>query len=191
MKSNDEILKYIADIMTEKEKSDFEKRVEQSEDLKNELRKYQNSLKEVSTLADINEESAYFQNLLPRVRTRLDKEKKFKWSPKFAYLVTTATAILLIVINIGKFGPDKGQIKQEAAVENQANVNKSVEIQNVQDLYKNYNDASGTEIAETARKQSDVSFEVGVGNIADKESIKEIVTSRISYPLEDYLVALR
>jgi anti-sigma-K factor RskA len=191
MKSNDEILKYIAGIMTEKEKSDFEERAARSEELNNELRKYQNSMSELNALADIKEESPYFQNLLPRVRTRLDKEKKLKWSPKFAYLVTTATAILLIVINIGRFSPEKGQMKQEAAVENQVSVNKTAEVQNVQDLYKKYIDAWSTEIIETANKQSNVSFEVGVGDVAGKESIKEVVTSRISYPLEDYLVALR
>jgi hypothetical protein len=187
MKNNDEILKYLADMMTETEKSGFEKRVSQSEDLKSELERHQNSLKELNAFADIKEESPYFQNLLPRVRARMEKEKKLKWIPRLGYLVPTFTAILLIVINIGKFSPVKEQVQMGAVSEN--TVPETTSVGN-SDLYSSYNLVSGNDALDQNKKEN-TTFEVGVSEIASKESIKEVAKARISYPVEEYLLALR
>lgn len=185
MERNDDILKYLSDMMTEIEKTDFENRLLQSEDLKNAFEKYKNTLSELNSISDIKADSPYFQNLLPRVRSRMSKKTGIRWIPKLAYLIPTATAIVLIFINIGRFTPEQVQIKKDAAVEN-----KSTEKSDMQELYNDYNMVSGSDMLETDKKAA-ISFEVGVSDVANKESMKEILKTRIAYPVEDYLLALK
>jgi hypothetical protein len=185
MKRNDDILKYLSDFMTVREKQDFEKELSLSEDLRNRLDEQKAMLKGINGLADIKEESPYFQNLLPRVRGRMEKKKSAVWVPKWAYLLASSAAVVLLVINLGKFTPVDQPAKNETKVDSNAIVKTEVV-----DIYQNenlLNDNSLIENAETNAK----SLEVGVAEISDKESIKEIIKSRIAYPVEDYLLALK
>lgn len=185
MKRNDDILKYLSDFMSESEKQDFEKELSLSEDLRNRLDEQKAMLEGINSLADIKEESPYFQNLLPRVRGRMEKKKSAVWVPRWAYLLASSAAVILIVINIGKFSPVDQPAKNETKIDSNTTAKSEVA-----EIYINYDMLPGSEAYEN-HENSAKSFEVGVEDIKNKESIKEIMKSRMVYPVEDYLLALK
>lgn len=97
MKKNDErILKYLSELMNEKEKSNFEKELTSSEELKSNYESIINHLEvaNISKYVTINE--MYFTNVLPRVRERLEKKKKsYSWKSVY-YLTPTAAAVVIL-----------------------------------------------------------------------------------------------
>lgn len=187
MKRNEEILRYLSDLMSGEEKKKFESELSSSEELRNEFELYTSKLGGLKELAEIKEDSPYFQNLLPRVRTRIEKEKKLKWIPRLAYIVPTATAVILLAINTGKFLPE-GE-RKPADSNNTASV---TELKNDNNhYYPDYNFSTNWEYAESV-KGNNVSFEVGISEVStNKESLKDIAKDRMAYPYEDYLLALR
>ena len=186
MKRNDEILRYLSDLMSGGEKEKFESELSSSEELRAEFELLKSRLEGLKNVSEISSDSPYFQNLLPRVRTRIEKKKKLKWIPRLAYIVPTATAVILLAINTGKFLPDGNQMP--------ADTNKSASKTDVKTenngYYPNYNFSTNWEYAESV-KGSSVNFEVGISEVSNKESLKDIAKERFAYPVEDYLVALR
>lgn len=97
MKKNDErILKYLSDLMNEKEKSNFEKELTNSEELKSNYDSIINHLEVANISKFVNVNEMYFTNILPRVRERLEKKKKsYSWKSVY-YLTPTAAAVVIL-----------------------------------------------------------------------------------------------
>ncbi len=186
MKRNDEILRYLSDLMSEGEKNKFESELSSSEELRAEFELLKSRLDGLKNDSEISSDSPYFQNLLPRVRVRIEKKKKLKWVPRLAYIVPTATAVILLAINTGKFLPDGSK----AAADTNITASKTEVKTEGSHYYPDYNLSTNWEYAESV-KGSSVSFEVGISEISNKESLKNIAKERIAYPVEDYLLALR
>ncbi len=77
MNNKEKILKYLADLLSQKEKEEFELLLESDESLKSDFEKIKsklNSLKDDSK-PEVNE--VYFVNLLPRARAKLGERKSF------------------------------------------------------------------------------------------------------------------
>ena len=186
MKSKDEILKYLSELMTENEKASFEKELASSDELKNELARYKNFLSGLNISNEIPDDSHYFQNLLPKVRMKLDKQKSRKWIPQFGYLIPTATAVFLILMNTGKFNDNKKAEQADKKTDSSLVVNSNSEnIESDNQLVTDF------ETYELEKKQS-ISFEVGIKDISNKEHIKEMIEDQPKIPyMEDYLLALK
>lgn len=94
-KIDDEILKFLSGLMNPDEIEIFKNKVEASEDLKNQLDEAKNILAGFQTESiDINEK--YFVNLIPRVRKRIEADKKLRLR-KFLYYTVPGFAIALIL----------------------------------------------------------------------------------------------
>lgn len=186
MKSNDEILKYLSDLMTEAEKTAFEKKLALSDEMQNELAKYKNILNSIGLPDETAADSPYFQNLLPRVRARIEKQKGRQWLPRFAYLIPTAAAVILILMNTGKFtNSNVSEPKKSNTVSTPAT---SIESEAILTDQRVITDMETYSIG----KKENISFEVGISHIADKGNIKEIVNDQMKIPyMEDYLLALK
>lgn len=95
MKTNDEkIFKYLADMLDENEKSDFEKEILKSSKLKTKLKNIQNQLYSLQVDANSLDER-YFNNLLPRVRQQLDAKSNTHIGKKIYYLVPYIAAVIV------------------------------------------------------------------------------------------------
>ena len=100
MKNKDTILKYLSDLMSPDEKSNFEKLLESDSDLKSEFERISNSIGEFSNSTKSESESAYFTNLVPRIHERMAAEKNrgiIRFAPGFSFGIV---AILLLLLQI-------------------------------------------------------------------------------------------
>jgi hypothetical protein len=186
MKSNDEILKYLSDLMTEKEKSAFEIKLASSEELQNELAKHKNILGSFNLPDESEDGSFYFQNILPRVRAKIEKRKGRQWVPRFAYLIPTVTAVILILLNTGKFTDEKAPEPKTSNTDN-------VQVTNIdnESILADQRIITDMKTYGIGKKES-ISFEVGLSSITNKENIKEIANEQLKIPyMEDYLLALK
>jgi len=84
MNNMDLFIKYEQDMMSEKEKEKFEKKLHTSSNFRQEYDLYKEKLSSLSTNIDVDEQ--YFVNLLPNVRTKMDKQKSFQPFKKIVYV---------------------------------------------------------------------------------------------------------
>ncbi|MGE5409794.1 MAG: hypothetical protein ACM3MI_02450 [Clostridiales bacterium] len=100
MKKNEDILRYLSGLMSEVEKEKFESELNHSEVLKNDYAKQISLLNRAKELEeDLSANSPYFNNLLPRVRQRMEKKKRFGLYPRFAFALPVAAIIAYFIIN--------------------------------------------------------------------------------------------
>ncbi|MDP4192552.1 MAG: hypothetical protein Q8858_13380 [Bacteroidota bacterium] len=100
MKTNEDILRYLSGLMSEVEKEKFELELNHSEVLKKEFEKQISLLNKAKVLEeDLSANSPYFNNLLPRVRQRMEKKKRFGLYPRFAFALPIAAVIAYFIIN--------------------------------------------------------------------------------------------
>jgi hypothetical protein len=186
MKRNDDILRYLSDFMSEKEKLEFEKELSFSEELRNQVAQKKSILEKMNALTDIKEDSPYFQNLLPRVRAKIEKKKSTVWVPRWAYLLVSTTAVILIVVNISRFG---------TGIENGSK--KTIQEKQAEPVYIEYslnNDnvvKSDIELV-NAENTDKVNFEIGISQLSNtnKESLKELSKyQRIMWNVDNNSVA--
>lgn len=78
MKNKDTILKYLSELMTESERIKFEERLKNDPELKSEFEKIQNSLNVFSRNSEIEDDSNYFVNLVPKAREKMQSKKRKK-----------------------------------------------------------------------------------------------------------------
>lgn len=99
-KNKEQILKYLSELMTENEKRIFENELNVNSNLKNDYEKFINLIKVDKSLTN----EKYFTNLLPKVKIKLEEEKKY-YHKKLAYgipslIVTIVLVVLLINTNL-------------------------------------------------------------------------------------------
>ena len=95
MSNEEKVLKYFSDELSTEEKRNFEKEIEASEELQKEFYKMEKSLSGLKEDADVKTAGTYFVNLVPNVRKRMEKKKKFFTVPK---LVTAVPVIVILFV---------------------------------------------------------------------------------------------
>ncbi|MCU7495092.1 MAG: hypothetical protein HF314_15235 [Ignavibacteria bacterium] len=112
MKTNDEILKYLAGLLSEEEKREFELRMENSPSLRKELERKASYLKELKALGSVEADTHYFEQLLPQLRqkklqqkTSLGKKRTFRLYPRLAYIVPILAVIAFLLFKPSPYNP--------------------------------------------------------------------------------------
>lgn len=101
MQKNEELmLKYLADLMSEKEKADFEKLLETSEQLKESFQNIQKALKEFSEIRDFKTDERYFSSLLPKIYKRIEKNRNYDFVKKISYVIPAILTAVFIIISL-------------------------------------------------------------------------------------------
>jgi len=186
MKRNDDILRYLSDFMSEKERLEFEKELSFSEELRNQVAEKKSILENMNAIADIKEDSPYFQNLLPRVRAKVEKKKSVMWVPRWAYLLVSSTAVILIVVNISRFGTGNENSAKKSVQEKQSEPTYIEYSLNNDNVVKSDIDLVNTDNTDK------VNFEIGISQLSNtnKESLKELSKyQRIMWNIDNNSVA--
>ncbi len=98
MKINEKILRHLSGLMGEEEKTIFEKELSESHQLLAEYNKIKLYLDNISSVKEISGDPAYFVNLLPRVREKIQAKKKNQFSKKIVYAIPALSAALIIFL---------------------------------------------------------------------------------------------
>lgn len=101
MKLNDKILKYISDYMSGDEKVEFERELNESQELRDELQNYKSYLQELKSTPV--EDSFYFNNLLPRVKEKIAGRVRHR-IPLLPKLAAGAALVVVLFLIINPFG---------------------------------------------------------------------------------------
>lgn len=116
MKNKDTIMKYLSELMTESERTQFEKRLKNDPELKSEFEKVQSNLSMLVKNSEIEDESNYFVNLVPKVRERMQAKQR----KKSAVLVPAlAFAISILIIFFLQFPGINNQSGFDITVSNE------------------------------------------------------------------------
>lgn len=97
-KNNEQILKYLSGLMNESEKTQFENEIQNSKVLKNEYEEIQKQLSEMIKLKSASANETYFNNLLPKVKERINSKEKMGLYKKLYYLVPVTAAVLITIL---------------------------------------------------------------------------------------------
>lgn len=96
-KVNNDILRYLSGLMNQREIKFFEERLKSSKDFKREYDATILKMKEISNVKDTQTDERYFNDLLPKIRIKLEKEES-SYSFRNIYYVVPAAALIIIAI---------------------------------------------------------------------------------------------
>lgn len=106
-KINDEILKYLSEMMDDRERREFENKLNTSAELKKQLDEAEQMLNNLTAVNDTAVNEQYFANLLPRARMKMEKKKKIGIVRKISLAVPVlASAVILFFL----FSPEKVRV---------------------------------------------------------------------------------
>jgi len=97
MKVNEKILKYLADDLNFKEKTEFESELETNAELKKQFKQYSTQLEKLKITNDSDLNETYFINLIPSVYKRIEKTKHKVLIPKLAIVLSVVVVIAFII----------------------------------------------------------------------------------------------
>jgi len=100
MKISDKIVLYLDGQMAPDEKAAFEKELNASALLREELNFVKNFNSGIKELKNIPAEEDYFSQMIPKFRGRMEHKEKSRMFPGIAYGITTATAVLIVMFFI-------------------------------------------------------------------------------------------
>ncbi len=98
MKNKDKIILYLDGQMNEKDRSMFEKDLASDSQLKSEMEEYKQFMDGISSLKNIKTEPDYFINIVPEFRKNLNTKAKSRLIPKFAFVLSAITAVVLLLL---------------------------------------------------------------------------------------------
>jgi len=107
MKNNDTILKYLLHDLTPDDKNDFEKLLEDSNDLKIELEETRKLLNNIDNLKSIQLDDSYFNNLIPKVHEKMNQKNSFTTSLNFKLAFSAVFSIFIIFVMFSYQGSSK------------------------------------------------------------------------------------
>jgi hypothetical protein len=114
MEKMNRIYDYLDGRLGKTESDNFELELKEDDVLYSEFLKIKNALSRMSSLADIEPDTHYYESVLPRFREKLERRKSKKFLPLFAKLATgiavPALAITLFVTQPWN-NPDEMQVK--------------------------------------------------------------------------------
>ncbi|MFC2083977.1 hypothetical protein ACFLS9_02880 [Bacteroidota bacterium] len=103
----DIILKYLADLLDEGEKIEFEKRLEESPELAKRMEELKSSLDGLKQISQTAGDSKYFVNLLPRIRERIEEKKTsynvIEWKNVLAMMVVALIVAVVLFRQNGEY----------------------------------------------------------------------------------------
>lgn len=94
-KNNERIARYLSELMDAEELTAFKNELENSKSLKEELDSFTSSLEEMK-LQNFDVDERYFANLVPKVRSKMEKTSIFNKIPKYAFAASTLAVIVMI-----------------------------------------------------------------------------------------------
>lgn len=101
-RNKDLILKYLSDMMNEKEKAEFENKLKSSDELKKDYENVLSLLNQFTEFEKVKVDERYFTSLLPRVYEKISIKKKFSTIKKLSYVIPVIIIfILILIINPG------------------------------------------------------------------------------------------
>ncbi len=103
MKTDKRVIKYIDGSLPEGEKEAFEKLLAESPELKVELKRVQNIIGELKKAGSPEVDETYFNQIVPRFRERLEKDKNKSFIPGLA--VGAATVVAAIIVFLVMYNP--------------------------------------------------------------------------------------
>jgi hypothetical protein len=95
---NNKIILYLDGQMNREERAAFETELERSQALSDELKKMKNFNAGISELKNIPAREDYFVQMIPKFRGKHEQKRKFNLFPGIAYSVTTATAVIIVML---------------------------------------------------------------------------------------------
>jgi len=97
-KNEDMILKYLSDMMNEKEKAEFENKLKSSNELKQEYESILSLLNQFKEFEKAQVDERYFASLLPRVNEKIYAKKRFTVIRKLSYVLPAIIIFILVLI---------------------------------------------------------------------------------------------
>ncbi|MBI3125393.1 MAG: hypothetical protein HYZ10_13405 [Ignavibacteriales bacterium] len=104
MNANSErILRYLSELMGDREKIEFEKELETNSALADELSQQKTILENLS-IENIDADERYFDSLIPKVRSRIEKPAKANLLPRLAFGLPTLVVVVIVGVVFFKSG---------------------------------------------------------------------------------------
>lgn len=103
--NKDTILKYLSGQMEPEEKMNFQEKLKKDADLKAEYERLSAKLEQLSSNANIDLDSAYFNNLVPKVHIKLNSAKSkgfIRFAPAFSFGIVVLLIFLLQLPNMNE-----------------------------------------------------------------------------------------
>jgi len=129
MKTNNKIILYFDGQMTVEERAEFEKELNESPELSDELKRLKDYKAGINELKDIPSEDEYFVHMVPKFRGKLGRKKKFSFFPGITYTVSTATAVIIIML----FVTNKNVKNEALPIQNNTSARQIINIETSQD----------------------------------------------------------
>ncbi|OGU69363.1 MAG: hypothetical protein A2279_11110 [Stygiobacter sp. RIFOXYA12_FULL_38_9] len=104
MNANSErILRYLSELMDDREKIEFKKELETNSALADELSQQKTILENLS-IENIEADERYFGSLIPKVRSRIEKPAKAKFITRLAFGLPTLVVVVIVGVVFFKSG---------------------------------------------------------------------------------------
>jgi len=164
MKKNEEkILKYFSGSLNEKERTEFEKELSFSKELNNEFMFLKSQIDFLKIDNEIPLDERYFANLLPRMKSRMEKRNFSYLSKKIYYIAPTLAAVTVLLFFI---------IKPSAVLESQYNTLENEVVNNISDkevsqkyLYEIEGDPASVDLTfRDENLNSDITEDIDINN---------------------------
>jgi len=181
MNANSErILRYLSELMGEKEKSEFEKELQTDSVLADELNRLKSQLGNLS-VENINVDERYFSSLLPKVRSRMEKPAKTKLLPRLAFGLPTLLVMIIVSVVFLKSGLNSNNGNAEI-------VNEIIENIDDEIVSSKYISDLDLDVNTTYRTLNEKSEN---GEIVYDEQTKNKILAIYDYPLSDELLSVQ
>ena len=181
MNANSErILRYLSELMDEKEKSEFEKELQADSSLTDEFNQIKSKLENLSP-ANIDVDERYFSSLIPKVRSRIEKPARTKLLPRLAFGLPTLVVMIIVSMVFFKSGSNSNNGNSDIVNEIIENIDDEiVSSKYISDLDLDVN---------TTYKTLDEKSENG--EIVYDEQTKNKILAIYDYPLSDELLSVQ
>ncbi len=103
MSNRDRILEYLSDVMAAGERERFDEELKSSGELRREFDMIKRTLKNVGYSSDTEVDINYFNNLIPRMRNRLNRKSKSAFSRNHKHAM--ALGIIVVIVSLVIFAP--------------------------------------------------------------------------------------
>lgn len=175
--NRERIIQYIAELMNESEKESFSRELENSEELKAQYDSVKLDLEKFS-IGKIEADERYFSNLLPSVRSKVEKPVKNKLLPRLAFAVPTLIVVFIAVLLI--------QPKYNSSSSNLEIVNEIIE--NLDDEIISSKYISDLEL-DVSRYYKTFASNTETSEVEFDELTKNRILTVYDYPLNDELLS--
>ena len=175
MKRDKKIFLYLDGELTPEEKEAFEKELENSPELQEELKLFRNFISSVEETKDIHSSNNYFDNIIPEFRNKLENNKSRKYYPKIAYAFPILVVLFLVFFFLFNVQNKKTVSNKKIIAANNTNGNGLFEMMDYSvdelipsDLSTNDSTKYNSEIDNMIEKELNISSDSTKFLIADK-----------------------